>query len=171
MTSFTESELCKSGKVCVACRDEEGRRKFRAIIARTQSVPEAATGDAPEDFLCPPERGAKPWGFTWVGITVDGKPPAQPKPIQQQRLPATPKQAAAAIPNPSPVPLTYQGWPIAARVFSHLRSSDDIGLGDTVASQLKIGNADVVGWLLRVMRIECGCSDRRKWMNMRYPYA
>ncbi len=60
-------------------------------------------------------------------------------------------------------------WPRAARIIRSLRSEEDAGLGDTIERELgRVGSA--IKWAMSALTINCGCADRRDWLNARYPY-
>ena len=61
-------------------------------------------------------------------------------------------------------------WPLTARIIRRLRSADDIGIGDTIHRQLGFPGR----WFesaAESLGIHCGCTDRRAWLNRRYPYS
>lgn len=64
MKKFADTSICRGGTFCdKLCRrtDEQGQH-FRDLMRERYEMPE---GD-----VCPPERGAKPWGY--VRVTVRG---------------------------------------------------------------------------------------------------
>lgn len=68
-----------------------------------------------------------------------------------------------------PTPPTEDEWPLTARIIRRLRSRDDIGIGDTIHRQLGAPGR----WFESVaesLGINCGCADRRDWLNRRFPY-
>jgi len=78
--------------------------------------------------------------------------------------------ASSHKPYVAPDPLPYTEWPLSVRIFSKLRRIGESGIGDTVKSQLSVGGSDVIGWLIAAAGIECGCTERQKWLNTRFPY-
>lgn len=92
---FIDSKTCTSGLHCAsACRKKvEGRTFRRHLRVRNKyTVPEAQPGMDRDDWECPPERGAKPWEFKPVPLTIS----ARPKPIRQDRPRPSFKAAATA---------------------------------------------------------------------------
>lgn len=70
----------------------------------------------------------------------------------------------------SPVAVPFAEWPLTARIVRSLRSADDQGVGDTIHRQLGAPGR----WFetaANSLGINCGCADRRDWLNQRYPYS
>ena len=57
-------------------------------------------------------------------------------------------------------------WPLLARSAAKLAKPDEIGVGDTVQRLA----AFVGGEQFKALVPNCGCSDRRQWLNQRFPY-
>jgi hypothetical protein len=64
-----------------------------------------------------------------------------------------------------------QDWPRWAKDIEKDRQATDAGLGDTVARI--IGNtksAAFKNWFQQIFGKSCGCAERQRWLNQRYPY-
>ena len=63
-------------------------------------------------------------------------------------------------------------WPFFARSIATLRTTDDKGLGDTVARCLTIIGAKSLAHVYHLITGKsCGCVDRQAKLNEMYPYA
>ena len=60
---------------------------------------------------------------------------------------------------------------MAVRIVARWGKPEDRGVGDTVHRHLTIAGKDVIGWMLGVLKIPCGCADDRIWLNARFPYS
>lgn len=147
MKLFTLSQVCTSQKHCQTCRAQEKGRAWRHSLEKAFELP----SDAP-DFACPPERGAKPWGY---------RNPSPP--------PKTPQGANGARPAP-PKPDPSK-WPILARAIRWNRQEGDRGVGSTLKRMLGNVGADVIAeWYERITGHPCGCSDRAAKLDALFPY-
>ena len=68
-------------------------------------------------------------------------------------------------------------WPILARLLARLRTSDDKGLGDTIARSINLiptlrGKplGDAFKIVMHKLGKDCGCGDRQAKLNEKYPY-
>ncbi|HXT10394.1 MAG TPA: hypothetical protein VN873_02440 [Candidatus Angelobacter sp.] len=92
-------------------------------------------------------------------------------PSAGQRAAGVPPAVIASIhPNRiAPVPITE--WPLWARAVAKIRRPTDMGLGDTVVHL--IGNTrseKFRKWFHRKFGRTCGCTERQRWLNQKYPY-
>lgn len=73
---------------------------------------------------------------------------------------------------PVPVqPVPRDKWPIGAVLASMARTSDDKGVGDTIARlAAKMGAAWAAKEFEKISGVPCGCVDRRAHYNSKYPY-
>lgn len=61
-------------------------------------------------------------------------------------------------------------WPLTARVIRRLRAPEDRGVGDTIHRHLGAPGR----WFesaMTTLGVQCGCADRRDWLNRRFPYT
>lgn len=78
--------------------------------------------------------------------------------------------------KPSPpepfVPSPPKEWPMLARIIRRMRSTEDRGVGDTVARMLSYFGAKSMSEMYeRIMGKPCGCGDRQARLNAFFPYA
>lgn len=69
-------------------------------------------------------------------------------------------------------PLPAEQWPPWAKDLALDRVPADTGLGDTVARM--IGNtksAAFKDWFQQKFGRSCGCTERQRWLNQKYPYS
>ena len=59
-------------------------------------------------------------------------------------------------------------WPAWAKSIVLFRRQGDAGLGDTIHSNIPLANQ--IETILKADDINCGCADRRAWLNLRFPY-
>jgi hypothetical protein len=143
--SFYQSQLCKRGIVCGRCRStaDPAFRHQQAARFRMEE----------QDFACPKDH---PWDYVPLKVT------AKPARKRQRQTPASPSAPPAAVPA--------EQWPWHVRAIAALRQSGEAGIGDTIHNQLKLGGKPVIALALKMLGINCGCSDRQAWLNARYPY-
>lgn len=75
-----------------------------------------------------------------------------------------------ASPRNPPTPFTE--WPLWARAAAKFRHPQDRGLGDTIVHL--IGNTRserFKKWFNRKFGRTCGCTERQRWLNQKYPYT
>ena len=66
----------------------------------------------------------------------------------------------------------FDQWPLWARVIAKFRRADDLGLGDTVVHLIGDARSEhFQKWFARKFRRSCGCTDRQRWLNRRFPYT
>ncbi len=63
-------------------------------------------------------------------------------------------------------PKDQSSWPVLARVAAKMAKPEDKGVGDTVQRLAAL----VGGEQFKALVPNCGCSDRQKWLNEKYPY-
>ena len=62
-------------------------------------------------------------------------------------------------------------WPMAVVAVARLRKEGDIGLGDTIVHLIGDKNSDRFKRLFhKIVGRTCGCADRQRWLNARFPY-
>ena len=54
--------------------------------------------------------------------------------------------------------------------ISRFRVPEDRGLGDTLERMLSKVGGRKFKHLMQLMHMPCGCEDRRKWLNERFPF-
>ena len=63
-------------------------------------------------------------------------------------------------------------WPRLCRLIGRRRVTGDRGIGDTLARQFGRLGADRLATLYkRLTGLDCGCADRQRDLNERFPYA
>ena len=79
---------------------------------------------------------------------------------------------------PEPRPRVPETWPKVVKLIAMFRTPTDTGLGDTIASNLNripvfkgMGASDAFKRVMHQLRIDCGCEDRQRNLNERFPYA
>jgi hypothetical protein len=61
-------------------------------------------------------------------------------------------------------------WPLIIQGIARQRKPEDKGVGDTVHRILHRLGAGAFEWVMRKAGVNCGCSDRRVWLNSHYRY-
>jgi hypothetical protein len=138
--------VCALRTQCPACRDPQRSARLHAR-REAQGNP----------VVCPL---ALPMGATAEQIAAAVEAERNAKIVQ-----VTVTRTAPAPPVPR------KDWPWPVRVMASLAQPGEIGIGDTLHRQLTVGGRDVIAWTLNALNIPCGCSDRQKWLNERFPYA
>lgn len=80
--------------------------------------------------------------------------------------PKTPGQASPAI-------VTLQGRkprPLIIRGIERRRIDTDKGVGDTVERIISKLGGDSFKWVMQRLGLDCGCDNRKAWLNARWPY-
>lgn len=75
---------------------------------------------------------------------------------------------------PSVKPLAISEWPAWVKVLSKskYRRSEDSGLGDTLVHVMGDANsARFKKTFARLFGRSCGCTERQRWLNTKYPYG
>lgn len=136
MRLFVHSAACTSEVHCGDCRDREHGREKRRWWAKRFTMPPGG-----EDFACPKERGAKPWGY---------------------------KPAARKIPPPAAIPRSK--WPAHIAAVAKFASPEDTGVGDTI-ERLAGGAGKLFAAMFKALTgQDCGCGGRKDALNTRYSY-
>jgi len=67
--------------------------------------------------------------------------------------------------------IPYEEWPLALRLFASAASKpSDTGLGDIVERIVgPIGGEEFKKWYKTIFGKDCGCGQRKQWLNGRYP--
>jgi hypothetical protein len=67
--------------------------------------------------------------------------------------------------------IPHEEWPLAIRLFiSASRKPSDTGLGDIVERIIgPIGGEEFKRWYKTIFGKDCGCGQRKQWLNGRYP--
>ncbi len=61
-------------------------------------------------------------------------------------------------------------WPFAARIIAKLATKEDAGIGSTI-HRLAGRAGELYEWAFQaIAKKPCGCRDRAKWLDERYPY-
>lgn len=69
-------------------------------------------------------------------------------------------------------PLPRDQWPFWAKVVAKFRQLQDLGLGDSVVHLIGDARSErFKKWFERKFGRSCGCTDRRLWLNGRFPYT
>ena len=74
-----------------------------------------------------------------------------------------PKSSVSEPREPKPRPLLIRG-------IERQRIPSDTGVGDTVERLLAKMGGDQFKWVMHKLGINCGCEDRKAWLNRVYPY-
>lgn len=62
-------------------------------------------------------------------------------------------------------------WPLFIRVIAKFEKSGETGVGDTVVRLIGKGRSDAFKkWFDRKFGKSCGCTERQRWLNARFPY-
>jgi len=73
-------------------------------------------------------------------------------------------------------PIARSSWPkwaieIAESWKKGIRRDSDAGLGDTIVHVVGDANSErFKTWFSEKFGKSCGCTDRQKWLNARFPY-
>ena len=68
-------------------------------------------------------------------------------------------------------PLARSEWPLWACAIAKFRQPGDIGLGDTVVHLIGDARSErFKTWFHRKFGKSCGCTERQRWLNRRFPY-
>jgi len=75
-----------------------------------------------------------------------------------------------APPRIPPVPI--EEWPLWARAIRKFRRAADRGLGDTIVHLIGDTRSErFKKWFARKFGRTCGCTERQRWLNHKFPYA
>jgi hypothetical protein len=63
-------------------------------------------------------------------------------------------------------------WPKWAKDLAMDRQPLDNGIGDTVAHIIgDTKSAAFKNWFVKIFGRTCGCTERQRWLNQKYPYS
>ena len=63
-------------------------------------------------------------------------------------------------------------WPLWAKSLRKFSRPADMGIGDTIVHLIGDTNsARFRTWFQRKFGKSCGCTERQRWLNQKYPYA
>jgi hypothetical protein len=80
-------------------------------------------------------------------------------------------QIGVTIPSKGTLALPFARWPDWAKDISQDRQLGDTGIGDTVVHLIGDSNSELFkGWFKVHLGTSCGCTERQRWLNLRYPY-
>jgi len=78
---------------------------------------------------------------------------------------------AVAAPLVRVHPLPRDEWPKWAKDLAHYRQPEDKGLGDTIVHVIGDARSEKFKrWFKEKFRGNCGCLERQRWLNQRFPY-
>jgi len=63
-----------------------------------------------------------------------------------------------------------QKVPRLVKWLTRLRKPDDRGIGDTIERMLASAGGRPFKHIMHLLHLPCGCDDRQRWLNERYPY-
>jgi len=88
-------------------------------------------------------------------------------------LPDPPRPEPAAV----SVAIPRDQWQLRIKAIAMFRREGDKGVGDTIANNLNrfrmfkgMGASDAFKLVMKKVGINCGCEDRQRALNARYPY-
>lgn len=68
-------------------------------------------------------------------------------------------------------PMAKNQWPLAVLAVARFRKEGDLGIGDTVARLIGSSRSErFKKWFALKFHRDCGCTDRQRWLNARFPY-
>lgn len=90
---------------------------------------------------------------------------------EAQRILAACNEPLATVPKKALIqPLPFDQWPLAFQKLASLAQPGDIGLGDIVERQIRALGGDYFKKLWkRATGKDCGCDQRKQYLNDRYP--
>jgi hypothetical protein len=105
---------------------------------------------------------------TLVPLTADGRP------IFTGTIPGPSEVSLGTIqqyPQGSPVSVAVprSEWPLVVRIVAKLAIESDTGIGDVVQRWAAMVGGEWIKEASEAMGKSCGCTDRQKWLNARYP--
>lgn len=69
-----------------------------------------------------------------------------------------------------PLPMTQ--WPDWAKALAQDRQPADKGLGDTIVHVIGDARSEKFkSWFKEKFGTSCGCTERQRWLNQKFPYA
>ncbi|HWD94100.1 MAG TPA: hypothetical protein VG938_17345 [Verrucomicrobiae bacterium] len=68
--------------------------------------------------------------------------------------------------------LSRDQWPLWAHAVARFGRDSDVGLGDTIVHLIGGTRSErFKKWFGRKFGRSCGCVERQKWLNRRFPYT
>jgi len=67
-------------------------------------------------------------------------------------------------------PMARNQWPLFVSAIAKFSKPGEIGIGDTVHRMIPKADA-FKAWFDRKFGKSCGCTERQRWLNARFPYA
>jgi uncharacterized Zn finger protein (UPF0148 family) len=81
-----------------------------------------------------------------------------------------PTPPAAEKPSRRPKPRAAEKRSRIIRLVESLKAPEDRGVGDTVERLLAKAGGRKFKHLMHLLKLPCGCQNRQKWLNDRFPY-
>jgi hypothetical protein len=73
--------------------------------------------------------------------------------------------------HPRIPPTPLRDWPLWSRAIAKFRHAQDTGLGDTLVHLIgDARSARFKKWFSRKFGKTCGCTERQRWLNQKFPY-
>lgn len=91
-------------------------------------------------------------------------------------LPPSPSSSSSSPPitrrpHPRIIPTPRSGWPFWTHAIAKFRHAEDTGLGDTLVHLIgDARSARFKKWFARKFGKTCGCTERQRWLNQKFPY-
>jgi hypothetical protein len=77
-----------------------------------------------------------------------------------------------SAPQPRITPIPRSNWPLWTRTLEKFRHPEDRGLGDTLVHLIGDARSErFKKWFTRKFGKTCGCTERQRWLNHKFPYA
>jgi hypothetical protein len=98
----------------------------------------------------------------------------EPQPTENGNSPSARRipHSEISLPRPRVMPLPRSDWPLWARAIAKFRRPGDLGLGDTLVHLIGDARSNrFKKWFTRKFGKSCGCTERQRWLNRRFPYA
>jgi len=67
-------------------------------------------------------------------------------------------------------PKEAKPWPLVIRIIATQKTQEDKGVGDTVKRVLAKMGGEAFEWVMSKAGVNCGCGDRKDWLNRHYRY-
>jgi hypothetical protein len=73
--------------------------------------------------------------------------------------------------RPRLTPTPVGDWPLWTRAIAKFRHIEDTGIGDTLVHLIGDARSErFKKWFARKFGKTCGCTERQRWMNQKFPY-
>jgi hypothetical protein len=93
-----------------------------------------------------------------------------PQPHRTSALPS-PLSPQTSAPRARITPTPRAEWPAWTRALAKFRHPADTGLGDTLVHLIGDTRSEKFKkWFTRKFGKACGCTNRQRWLNQKYPY-